>query len=102
MFSVEIDVDPRGEQLLDVLPALLVPGPGNVRMRELVDQRDVGMARDHRVHVHLLELGPAVIDPPAGNDLEIADLLRGAGPPVGLDEPHDHIASRARGAGDPR
>ena len=85
------DVDPGIEELLDVLPALLVARPGNVRVRELVDQRDLGMARDHRVDVHLLELGAAVLDLAPRNELQIAELLRGAGPAVGLDEAHDHV-----------
>ena len=96
------DVDPRLEQLLDVLPPLLVAGPGNVRVRELVDQRDVGCAGEHRVDVHLLELGAAVLDPAAGNDLEVADLLRGARAARGSRRSRRPRRSRGRGAGDPR
>ena len=40
------DVDARGEHLVDVLPALLVAHPGGVRVRELVDQRELRRARD--------------------------------------------------------
>ena len=36
------DVDAGVQQLLDVLPALRVPGAGDVRVRQLVDQRDPG------------------------------------------------------------
>ena len=35
------DADPGREQLLHVLPALLVARPGRVRVRELVDERDL-------------------------------------------------------------
>ena len=38
------DVDAGLEQLLDVLPALLVARAGDVRVRELVDERDLRAA----------------------------------------------------------
>ena len=40
-------VDARVEQLLDVLPALGVPGAGRVGVGELVDERDLGLAGEH-------------------------------------------------------
>src|SRR5207253_1276870 len=75
------DVDSRIEQLLDVLPPLLVPGPGNVRVRQLVDQRDVGMTRDNRVDVHLLELGAAVLDSTPAPELVTGATVVGVGDP---------------------
>ena len=47
------DVDARVQQLGDVLPALRVPGPGGVGVRELVDHRDLRGAGEDRVQVHL-------------------------------------------------
>ena len=84
---------PGVEELLDVLPALLVAGARDVRVRELVDEHDVGAAGEHRVDVHLLELGAAVLDLAAGNDLEIAELLGGAGPAVRLDDADHHVGA---------
>ena len=55
------DRDPGLEQLLDVLPALLVPRAGNIRVRELVDERDLGPTREQRIDVHLLERRSAVL-----------------------------------------
>ena len=78
-------VDPGVEQLLDVLPALLVPAARDVGVRELVDQRHGRRPLQDRVDVHLLEAGAAVLDPPSRDDLEIADLLGGARSAVGLD-----------------
>ena len=43
------------EELLDVLPPLLVAGPRDVGVCELVDQRDLRPPGEHRVQVHLLE-----------------------------------------------
>ena len=50
-------------------------------------------AGEDRVDVHLLEFGAAVLDPAAGHDLEVAELLRGARPAVGLDEADDHVGA---------
>ena len=46
--------------------ALGVPAPGDVGVRELVDQRDRGPAGDHGVGVHLGEDGAAVARPAVG------------------------------------
>ena len=48
-------VDPGIQQLVDVLPALLVARPRHVGVRELVDQRHRSGAGQQPVEVHLLE-----------------------------------------------
>src|SRR6185437_12188114 len=78
---------------LDVLPALLVSRPRDVGVSELVDERDLRTPGDHHVDVHLLELGAAVADQLARDDLEIADLFRGPGPAVRLHEPDDDVGA---------
>ena len=60
--------DPGRQQLVHVLPALGVPRTRDVGMREFVDERDLRLAREHRVEVHLLERAAAVGDDAAGND----------------------------------
>ncbi len=52
------DVDTRSEDLVDVLVALAVARLGQVRVGELVDERDLGAASDDRVDVHLREVEP--------------------------------------------
>ena len=86
-------VDPGRHQLLDVLPPLLVAAAGDVGVRELVDEHDLGHAREHRVDIHLVEDGFAVGHLLARDDLEVADRGFGDGSPVGLDEPHDHVGA---------
>ena len=74
MLTVEMTVMPGAEELLDVLPALLVAAPGHVGVGELVDQRDLRPSGEHRVEVHLLEVPAAVGERLARDDLQVADL----------------------------
>ena len=89
--SVEMTSMPAVEQLLDVLPALLVARAGDVRVRELVDERDLRLARQQRVDVQLLELRAAVVDALPRDDLEVADLVGRLRASVGLDEADDDV-----------
>ena len=86
-------VDASVEQLLDVLPALLVAATRDVGVSELVDEGHVGGALQDGVEIHLVKGLVAVVDRLAGDHLEVAQLLRGAGPVVGLDEPDDHVGA---------
>jgi hypothetical protein len=83
------------EMLLDVLPALLVPGAGGVRVGEFVDERDLGPAGEERVEVELLQRHPAVGAHPAGHELEPRRHGGGRPPAVGLDEADDDVAALA-------
>ncbi len=91
-------VDPRGEQLLHVLPALRVPHAGGVGVRQFVDERDCGTTGEHRVEVHLGERGLAMSDVHPRYDLEIADLLARLCSFVVLDEADDHVGATLRAA----
>ena len=93
MLSVEITSMPASSSCSTSCQRFSCPAPGNVGVRELVDEHDVGAPGEHRVDVHLLELGAAVLDPPARDDLEVAELLGGARPPVGLDDADDHVGA---------
>jgi hypothetical protein len=90
-------VDPGRQQLFDVLPALGVPRARDIGVREFVDERDLRLAREHRVEVHLLERAAAVGDDAAGNDLQAPEELSGQLPVVGLGEADDDV----RAAGEP-
>ncbi len=79
------------EQGLDVLPALLVPRSGDVRMRHLVDERHLGPAGEDRVDIHLLEARAPVVDGPARHDLEAGDLFGGLRSAVRLDVADDDV-----------
>ena len=87
-------VDPGVEQLVDVLPALLVAGARDVGVRELVDEDAFRLPGEHGVDVHLFEGRAAVLHLPARHDLEVADLRGGVRAIVRLDEP-DHDVGTA-------
>ena len=87
------DVDPGGQQLLHVLPALGVLRPRHVGVRELVDQRDLRVAGQHRGQVHLLEHRAAVADRGPRDDLQPGQQRRGVHPPVRLGERHHQVGA---------
>ena len=76
--------DARVEQLLDVLPPLLVLAAGGVGVGEFVDQHHLGAAGQHRGHVEFRELAAAVVDVPRRNDLDAVEQLGGLLAAVGL------------------
>ena len=86
-------VDAGVEELLDVLPALLVRRTRDVGVRELVDERDLRAAGQHRVQVHLLEDGPAVGHRPARDDLQPVEQGGGQRAPVRLGERHHDVGA---------
>ena len=93
MLTVEMTSMPAARMLLDVLPALLVREPGALVWASSSTSTSVGTAAQDGVDVHLGDRAAAVLDRPAGHDLEIADLLGRARPPVGLDEADDDVGA---------
>ena len=86
-----IDVDAGGQQLLDVLVALLVPAAGRVGVRQLVHQHQPGLARQDGVDVHLVQRALAVRHLLARHDLEAVEQRLGLGALVGLDDADDDV-----------
>ncbi len=87
------DVDPGGEQFLDVLPALGVPGAGHVGVGQFVHDGHGGAAGEHRVGVHLGEVGAAVCGPAARHLLQPVQQRFGPRAVVVLDESDDHVGA---------
>ena len=79
------------DQLVDILEALLVPGSRDIGVRELIDDRDIGLARDDRVEVHLVLRGAAIVDGAPRNDLEVANFGHRVGAVVRFHETDDHV-----------
>jgi hypothetical protein len=88
------DVDTRGEQVLDVLVALLVLEAGGVGVGELVDERELRRAAQERREVHVPELGAAVVDAPPRHRRQSLGKCRRVLAPVRLDQPDDHVTAR--------
>ena len=63
-------VDPGLEHVVDVLPALLVAHLRRVRVRELVDERELGMPGNHGVDIHLVEIERSVLGAEPRHDFE--------------------------------
>ena len=86
-------VDPGVEQLLHVLPALLVPRSRSVGVCVLVDQHDVRPPRQDGVEIHLFQRGAAVLDLLQRHHLEVADLCGCLMATVRLDDADHHIGA---------
>ena len=86
-------VDACVEQLIDVLPALLVARSRDVGMRQLVDERNLRTASQHRVDIQLGEHRPAVLRGAPRHDLQTGQGRGGLRPTVHLDETHDHVGA---------
>ncbi len=87
------DADAGVEQVLDVLPALLVGGARHVGVGQLVDQHDLGRpGQDARTSISSCDVPRWSIAPPR-DDLEVPDLLGGVHPAVGLDEADDDVGA---------
>ena len=79
---------PAAEQFLDIEIALGMTTAGRVGVGEFVDQRDLRVAGDDGVEIHLLERLPLVFEASAGNDLE--------SPQAGPASPCAHVFRRRR------
>ena len=95
--TVEMTSMPASSSSLDLLPAFGVATARHVRVRQLVDKRDLRAARQHGSHVHLLESGAPVGHPQTGQYLQRPDPFGRVHPAVRLDERHHHVGA----AGEP-
>ena len=86
------DADAAVQQREDVLIPLLMPAPGDVRVREFIDHAELRPPLHNPVDVHLFEHDTPILDRSAGNDLDIAHLGNCVGTPISLDEADDDIA----------
>src|SRR5262249_49285163 len=88
------------EQLLDVEVALGMTAAGRVGVGELVDKRDLRMAGNHGVEIHLLEPLALVVQVLARKDLKPVEQRLRLLASVRLDNADDHVlAALLPGAG---
>ena len=62
-----------------------------VGVRQLIDQRQLRASCQQGVEIHLLQHTSLVLDALARNHLEAVEQCLGFLPPVGLDDPDDHV-----------
>ena len=93
MFTVEMTSMPASSSSSMSCQRFAFRLPGRVGVRELVDERHLGMAGEHRVEIHLLERRAAVLDLAPRDDLEVAELLDRLRAAVGLDDADDDVGA---------
>jgi hypothetical protein len=89
-----VDVDARGHEFLDVLPALGVPRARRVSMGQLVDEDERRLPGEASVEIELVERRAAVLDGARRQPLEPREERFRLGPSVGLDPPDHHVDTR--------
>src|SRR5262245_25728050 len=65
--------------------------PGDIRMRQLINNRYLGPAGDDGVNIHLPERDATVFDLAHWNAFQVADHRLGVGAPVSLHERYDYV-----------
>ena len=86
-----VHVDPGIEELEHVVEALAVARPGDVRVRQLVEDEEPRPARERRVEVELLEDLAPVVEPAARKDGQPHEQRFGLRPPVRLHRTDHHV-----------
>ena len=90
-FTRRDDVDPRGEELVDILPALGVARARGVGVGQFVDEGDIGMPRLDRVDIEFAQCDIAVTQGAEGDDGQAVRLSRGGCTPMGLEDADDDV-----------
>ena len=88
-----VDVDAGREQLLDILPALRMARAGMVAVRELVDDQQLGLARERAVEIELVQHDAAMLEAHRRQDFQAFEQRLGFGPAVQLDVADDDICA---------
>ena len=79
-----VDVDAGVQQFFDIEVALGMAAPGGVGVGKLIDQHELGLARQHGIEIHLLKPRALVGDAAARDDLEPIEERLGFRSPVRL------------------
>lgn len=85
------NVDLRSQKLQNIFVSLAVLAARNVGMRQLIDQHDIGLALQNRVHVHLLKKRALVFDRFERHTLHLAGQFRRALASVRLDHTGNNV-----------
>ena len=86
-----VHVNAGGQQFLDILPAFFVAASGRIGVGQLVDQGQLGLARQDSVDVEFRKFHPLVEIVGLGQDFHPFQQSVGFRPTVGLDISGHHI-----------
>ena len=93
MFTVVITSMPASSSRCTSCHRLSCSEPGRVGVREFVDQGDLRVPGQDGVGVHFGQFHAAVVEDLAGDDGQVADLVGGEFPAVGLVQADDHVGA---------
>jgi hypothetical protein len=79
-------VNPRRQYVLNVLAALRIPAAGNMGVRQLVDEGNLGPAGENGVRVHLIGGDPAILLPAPRDDFQPVGKPGNLGTAVGFQQ----------------
>jgi len=85
------DVDPLGQDILDILVPFGIPASGDIGVRQFVDEGNLGFPCQDGGKIHLLEDHAPVFLTAARDDFESLDQPRGFRAAVGLHQPDDDV-----------
>ena len=91
MFRVVMTLMPARSNSSHVLITLGIAAARGVGVGQLVHQGHRAADGEHGVEVHFLQHDAAILDAAARHLLQLADLRRGLGPAMRLDDADDHV-----------
>ena len=86
-------IDAGIEQFLDILEAFGMPAVRRIRMRQFIDDDEIGPARQRGIDIELHQTLVLIDDCPGRQDFETFEKCRRIGLAVRLDEAHHNVAA---------
>ncbi len=86
-----VDIDPGLQQVVHVMVSLRVTGPRRVGVSEFVDQSQLRVARQDRVHIHFGHGRSAILHLASRDDLQPLEQSLRLSSSMGLDIPDDDV-----------
>ena len=86
-----VNVEPRVEQPIDILPALGVRGAGSIGVGRFIDDNQLRLGCQRRLQIEFQQLGAAIIDFAACQHVQAEHKRLGFRASMGLDVAHQHV-----------
>src|SRR4030043_2058545 len=85
------DVNPGGQDVLDILISFIIAAAGDIGVGQLTNQRYLWLPDQNRIHVHLFHGNAPVFLPATGNYFQPFEEPFGFNSAMGFHESHDYI-----------